>query len=82
MVSWEFSEKVKLAFIQENQNDQSQIFVSHMYSRSLTLSRNQVLKLRHEMKEEDPSIQGYIRYLDTVMIKRSVGHKYKIEMEF
>ena len=82
MVSWELSEKVKLAFIQENQNDQSQIFVSHMYSRSLTLSRNQVLKLRHEMKEEDPSIQGYIRYLDTVMIKRSVGNKYKIEMEF
>ena len=82
MVSWEFSEKVKLAFIQENQNDQSQIFVSHMYSRSLTLSRNQVLKLRHEMKEEDPSIQGYIRHLDTVMIKRSVGNKYKIEMEF
>ena len=28
MVNWEFSEKVKSAFIQENQNGRSQVFVS------------------------------------------------------
>ena len=34
------------------------------------------------MKEEDPSIQGYIRYHATLIIKRSSEKKYKSEMEF
>ena len=63
MVNWEFSEKAKSAFIQENQNGRSQVFVSQMYSKSLTLRRNVALKHRHEIKEEGLSIQGYIRYL-------------------
>ena len=82
MVNWEFSEKAKSVFIQENQNGRSQVFVSQMYSKSLTLRRNQALKHRHEMKEEDPSIQGCIRYPATLMIKRPGEKKYKIEKEF
>ena len=82
MVNLEFSEKVKSAFIQENQNGQSQVFVSQMYSKSLTLRLNQVLKHRHEMKEEDSSLQGYIRYPATLMIKRPDEKKYKVEKEF
>ena len=35
MVNWEFSEKVKTAFIQENQNGRSQVFISQMYSKLL-----------------------------------------------
>ena len=62
------SEKVKSAFIQENQNGRSQVFVSQMYSKSLMLCRNQALKHQHEMKEEDLSIQGYIRYPATLTI--------------
>ena len=54
MVNWEFSEKVKSDFIQENQNGQSEVFVSQMYSKSLMLCRNQALKHQLEMKEEDP----------------------------
>ena len=69
MLNWEFSENVKSTFIQENQNGRSQVFVSQMYSKSLTLRQNQALKHQHEMKEEDPSIQGYIRYPATLMIK-------------
>ena len=82
MVNWEFSEKVESVFIQENQNGRSQVSVSHMYSKSLTLRRNQALKHRYEIKEEDPSIQGYIRYPATVMIKRPGEKKYKAEKEF
>ena len=82
MVNWEISEKVKWAFIQENQNGQSQVFVSQMYSKSLALRRNQVLKHRHEVKEEDPSLQGYIRYPATLVIKRPDEKKYKVEKEF
>ena len=82
MVNWEFSEKVKSAFIQENQNGQSQVLVSQMYSKSLTLRRNQALKDQHEMKEEDPSIQTYIKYPATLMIKRPGEKKNKVEIEF
>ena len=82
MVNCEFSEKVKWAFIQENQNGQSQVFVSQMYLKSLTLCPNQALQHQHEIKEEDPSIKGYIRYPDTLMIKRSGEKKYKVEKEF
>ena len=82
MVNWEFSEKVKSAFIQENQSGRSQVFVSQMYSKSLTLRRDLALKDRHEMKEEDPAIQGYIRYPATLMIKRPAEKKYKVEKEF
>ena len=82
MVNWEFSEKVKSAFIQENQNGRSQVFVSQMHLKSLTLRRNLALKHRHEVNEEDPSIQGYTRYPATPMIKRPGEKKYKIEKEF
>ena len=53
MVNWEFSEKVKSAFVQENQNGQSQVFNSQMYSNSLTCRQNLTMKHQHEMKEED-----------------------------
>ena len=82
MVNLEFSEKVKSDFIQENQNGQLQVFVSQMYSKSLTLCQNQALKHQHEIKEEDPSIQGYIRYPVTLMIKRPGEKKCKVEKEF
>ena len=82
MVNWEFSEKVKSAFIQENENGQSQVFVSQVYSNSLTCRRNLALKHQHEMREEHPCIQGCIRYPATLMIKRSDEKKYKVEKEF
>ena len=43
MVNWEFSEKVKSAFIQENQNVRSQVFVFQMYSKSTEAK----LQLKH-----------------------------------
>ena len=51
----------------------SDVFRSHSLS----------MKHWHEIKEEDPSIQGCIRYPATLMIKRSGGEKkYKVEKEF
>ena len=78
MVNWKFSEKAESAFIQENQNGRSQVFVSQMYSKSLTLRRNEGLKHRYEMKKEDPSIQAYIKYPATLTIKRSGEKTYKV----
>ena len=82
MFNWELSENVKSAFIQENQNGWLQVFVSQMYSKSLTLCRNQALKQRHNMKEEDPSIPGYIRYPATLMIKRPGQKSIRLRTNF
>ena len=71
IANWEFSERIKSAFIVENQNDNSRVFLSPMYSKCLTLGRNQALKHRYELKKGDPSIQGYVRYPATLMIKRA-----------
>ena len=82
IANWEFSKRIKSAFFVENQNDNSQVFVSQMYSKSLTLRRYQALKHRCELKEGDPSIQGYVRYLTTLMIKRAGERKYSVEKNF
>ena len=64
--------KSKIRLHAGDQNRRSQIFVSQMYSNSFTLRWNQALKHRHEIKEEDPSIEVYIyvRYAATLMLKR------------
>ena len=54
IANWEFSERIKSAFIVENQNGNSRVFVSQMYSKSLTIRRNETLKYRYELKEGDP----------------------------
>ena len=61
IANWEFSERIKSAFIIENQNGSSQVLALQMYSKSLTLRPNQALKHWHELKEGDPSIQEYVR---------------------
>ena len=71
IANWEFSERIKSAFIVENQNGNCRVFVSQMYSKSLILRQNQTLKHQYELKG-DPSIQGYVRYPAT---------KYRVEKE-
>ena len=56
--------------------------MSQMYSKSLTLRRNQALKHRYELKEGDPSIQRYVRYPATLMIKRAGERIYREEKEY
>ena len=82
MVNWEFSERVKSAFIQENLDSRSQVFVPHMYSESITLCRNQTLKNRYEKKEEQPSIQSYIRYPAILIIKKPGQKSIRLKRNF
>ena len=50
IANWKFSERIKSAFIVENQNGNSRVFVSQMYSKSLILRQNQTLKDQYELK--------------------------------
>ena len=49
--------------------DHRSLFLRCIQSHSLST------ETKHEIKEEDPSIQGCIRYPATLMIKRSGGAK-------
>ena len=78
ITNWEFSERTKSAFIVENQNGNSRVFVTQMYKQLLTLKRNEALQHWHELKEVDPSIQGYVRYPATLMIKIAGEKKCRV----
>ena len=82
ITNWDMSEKIKSAIIKANQEGKSAVFVSQMYSKSLTERRNVALKYRADIKEQDPSIQGYVKFLASLMIKRIGERKYSLEKEF
>ena len=53
-----------------------------MYSKSLAEKRNAVLKYQADLKEQDPSLQGYVKFPATLMIKHTGERKYSLEKEF
>ena len=66
--SWDTSEKLKLAFVNANQSGTSRVFVSQMHSKALTIRRNDALKPRSELKEQDPTIQEFVRFSASLKI--------------
>ena len=80
--NWNMSEKIKSAIIKANQEGKSAVFVSQMYSKSLTERRNTALKYRADLKEHDPSIQVYVKFPATLMTKRTGERKCSLEKEF
>ena len=80
--SWNTSEKFKPAFIKANQSGTSRVFVSQMNSKALTIRRNQALKPRSELKEQDPTIQEFVRFPASLMIKRKGERKHSLEKDF
>ena len=75
-------EKIKSAIIKANQEGMSAVFVLHMYSKSLTERRNVALKYWADLKKQDLSIQGYIKFPAILMIKHTRERKYSLEKEF
>ena len=82
ITNWDMSEKIKSAIIKANQESKSAVFVSQMYSKSLTERRNAALKYRADLKEQDPSVQGYVKFPAILMIKHTGERKYSLEKEF
>ena len=82
ITNWDMSKKINSAIIKVNQEGKSAVFVSQMYSKSLTERRNAALKCRADLKEQDPPFQGYVKFPATLMIKRTEERKYSLEKEF
>ena len=82
ITNWDILEKIKSATIKANQEGKSAVFVSQMYSKSLTERRNATLKYQADLKEQDPSIQAYVKFPAILMIKHTGERKYSLEKEF
>ena len=68
-----------------NNSDEIESLKFEMKEQSDKISKqcwNQALKHQHEMKEEDPSIQGYIRYPATLMLKYMVKKSIRLKRKF
>ena len=74
---WGFSEDIKSVFIKSQKNE-NRIYVSQMYSPAITTCRNDAMKKRCELKNEDKNIQGYIKFTTTLMIKKPGNPKYYV----
>ena len=64
--NWEFTESIKTSFIRAK----SQICVSQMYSPALTKRRNEAMKVRKDLKRNEPNIQAYVKFPAQLMIKK------------
>ena len=53
-----------------------------MYSESLTGETNATLKFQADLKQQYPSIQGYVKFPATPIIKRTGERKYSPQKEF
>ena len=82
ITNWNMSEKIKSAIIKANQDGKSPVFVWQMYSKALRERINAALKYRADLKEQDPSIQGYVKFPATIMIKHTGERKHSLEKEF
>ena len=80
--NWNMSEKIKSAIIKANQEGKLAVFVSQMYSKSLTERRNVAIKYRADLKEHDRSTQVYVKFPAILMIKRTGERKCILEKEF
>ena len=70
--NWNFSEEMKNSFIKvaKDRNNRTPIFVSQIYSPSLTTRCNEAMKKRKELREEDQRIRAYVKYLPVLIVKR------------
>ena len=75
---WLFSEEIKSQFIKAR----SAIIVTQMYTPALTSRKNNAIKKRKELREEDDSIQAYVKYPAILMVKKAGDKKYKEYAEY
>ena len=67
---WDFSKRIKSEFIGSAKNGNSQIFVTQIFSAALTSRLNAAVMVRRELKTQDPTLQGYLKYPAILMIKK------------
>ena len=75
---WDLIEKIKSGFIKSK----SSIYVSQMCYPALTKRRNNALIARKELKRLDPSIQVFVKYQATLMVRKAGEKDYRLHSEY
>ena len=76
---WQFTESVNTSFIRAK----SQKYVSQMYSAALPKMRNEVMKVREDLKRNEPNIQAYyMKFPAQLMIQREKDREYSLYAEY
>ena len=76
---WQFTKTVNTSFIRAK----SQKYVSQMYSQALPKMRNEVMKVREDLKRNEPNIQAYyMKFLVQLMIQREKDREYSLYTEY
>ena len=73
---------MKYHFRSASREDQKEVTVSQMYSKSVNEGINKGLELRMKLKTNDPSLKSYIKYPTILMVKSSLKHNYTLEKAF
>ena len=79
ITNWDMLGEIKSAIIKANQEGKLAVFVSQIYSKSLTERRNATLKYQADLKEQDLPIQGYVKFPAILTIKHTGERKYSLE---
>ena len=78
-VNWYVAEAINSKVIQLNSQKRTKVVVNQMYSKELTIRRNNALKRRREIVEEDGSIRIKLVY-PAILKFKSKGTKNRWEI--
>ena len=77
---WRNSEKVKDLFL--DKKNKSGIYCQQMFGPRTTWRRSQALKMRKELKDQDPRTKGYVAFPARLMVKKQGDTKYHLYRDF
>ena len=76
--NWHFTEMIKTSAIKTK----SLLYVSQMFSPTLTVRRNKAMLARKELREHDKTTQAYVKYPARLMVKKAHENKYSLLAEY
>jgi len=80
--NWCFSEQVKELFQTESMNNNSTIYVSQMFSKSVTARRAKAFEHRRELRKATPTVKSHVKFPAVLMVKYDGETKYKTLQSF
>ena len=81
---WKFTEEIKTSFIKAAKSSRNNhiVYVSQIYSPGVTKRRNEAMKVRKQLRNEDKQIQAYVKFPAIVMVKKSGETTFSVHSEY
>ena len=84
LTDWIFTEEIKTSFIKVAKNSRKNhiVYVSQIYPPGATNRRNEAMKVRKQLRNEDKQIQAYVKFPAIVMVKKSGETTFSVHSEY